>query len=83
MFEWCKNHLEITGRSVFIDIMLQWVIGAEAPLYRQAIQQSIRLFLAGAGGLLKPIKRVEYPPFLGLVAHGTGTSIAQNLAFQH
>ena len=83
MFEWCKNRLEITGRSVFIDIMLPWVTGAEAPLYRQAIQQSIRLFLAGAGGLLKPIKSVEYLPFPGLVAHGTGTAIAQNLAFQH
>jgi hypothetical protein len=83
MFEWCKNRLEITGRSVFIDIMLQWVTGAETPLYRQAIQQSIRFFLAGAAGILKPVKSVDYPPFPGLVAHGTGTAVAQNLAFQH
>ncbi|MCB5301825.1 DUF1281 domain-containing protein [Yersinia bercovieri] len=83
MFEWCKNRLEITGRSVFIDVMLQWVTGDEVPLYRHAVQQSIQLFLAGAAGILKPVKSVEYAPFPGLVSHGTGTAIASNLAFQH
>ncbi|WJV54909.1 DUF1281 domain-containing protein [Prodigiosinella aquatilis] len=83
MFEWCKNRLEITGRSVFIDVMLQWVTGDEVPLYRHAVQQSIQLFLAGAAGILKPAKNVEYLPFPGLVSHGYGPAIASNLAFQH
>ncbi len=83
MFEWCKNRLEITGRSVFIDVMLQWVTGDEVPLYRYAVQQSIQLFLAGSAGVLKPVKSVEYPPYPGLVSHGTGPAIASNLAFQH
>ncbi|WP_315708192.1 DUF1281 domain-containing protein [Brenneria uluponensis] len=83
MFEWCKNRLEITGRSVFIDVMLQWVTGDEVPLYRHAVQQSIQLFLAGAAGILKPAKNVEYLPFPGLVSHGSGPAIASNLAFQH
>lgn len=60
MFEWCKNRLEITGRSVFVDVMQQWVAG----------QQSIKLLLAGAAGVLKPVKNVEYRPFPGLVSHG-------------
>ncbi|AHK18360.1 hypothetical protein BF17_02485 [Yersinia similis] len=83
MFEWCKNRLEITGRSVFVDIMQQWVTGEEVPLYRHAIQQSIRLFLAGCAGILKPVKCMEYPPFPRLVSHGTGSAVASNLAFQH
>ncbi|WP_075339278.1 DUF1281 domain-containing protein [Yersinia enterocolitica] len=83
MFEWCKNRLEVTGRSVFVDIMQQWATGEEAPLYRHAIQQSIRLFLAGCAGLLKPTKSMEYSPFPGLVSHGLGSAVASNLAFQH
>jgi|SRR5471032_85572 len=83
MFEWCKNRLEVTGRSVFIDVMLQWVTGDEVPLYRHAVQQSIQLFLAGAAGVLKPVKSVEYVPYPGLVSHGTGPAVASNLAFQH
>lgn len=83
MFEWCKNRLEITGRSVFIDVMQQWINGDETPLYRHAVQQSIQLFLAGAAGILKPVKPTVYPPFPGLVSHGTGSAIASNLAFQH
>ena len=83
MFEWCKNRLEITGRSVFVDVMLNWVTGQETPQYRHAVQQSMKLFLAGAAGLLKPVKNVEYLPFPGLVSHGNGPAIAQNLAFQH
>lgn len=83
MFEWCKNRLEITGRSVFVDIMQQWITGEEVPLYRHAIQQSIKLFLAGCAGILKPTKSMEYPPFPRLVSHGTGSAVASNLAFQH
>ncbi len=83
MFEWCKNRLEITGRSVFIDVMQQWVTGQEVPQYRHAVQQSIRLFLAGAAGILKPVKPMEYRPFPGLVSHGTGSAVAQNQAFQY
>jgi len=83
MFEWCKNRLEITGRSVFVDVMMQWVTGQEVPQYRHAVQQSMQLFLAGTAGILKPVKHIEYSPFPGLVSQGCGAAVAQNLAFQH
>ena len=48
MSEWCHNRLEITGKSVCIDVMLQWINGTDVPRHRHAVQQSIQLFLAGA-----------------------------------
>lgn len=47
MSNWCKNRLVITGQSVFVDELQQWVNGHVVPDYRHAIQQSCRLFLAG------------------------------------
>lgn len=47
MSEWCKNRFEITGKSVCLDVLTQWIEGRETPRYRHAIQQSIQLFLAG------------------------------------
>ena len=52
MSEWCHNRLEITGKSVCIDVMLQWINGTDGPRHRHAVQQSIQLCLAGAAGLL-------------------------------
>jgi hypothetical protein len=81
MAEWHTNQLEITGKSVCIDVMQQWVCGEETPRYRQAVLQSLRLFLAGCAGILKPTKPQSYAPYPELV-RGTAAPIAQNLAFE-
>ncbi|WP_187655718.1 DUF1281 domain-containing protein, partial [Xenorhabdus sp. PB62.4] len=81
MAEWCSNQLEITGKSVCIDVMQQWVCGEEIPRYRQAVLQSLRLFLAGCAGILKPAKPQTYAPYPALV-RGTAAPTAQNLAFE-
>lgn len=83
MSEWCHNRLEITGKPVCIDVMLQWINGTDAPRHRHAVQQSIQLFLAGAAGILKPVRTTSYPPFQGLVRAGTGLSTAANQAFEN
>lgn len=82
MSEWCHNRLEITGKSVCINVMLQWINGTDVPRHRHAVQQSIQLFLAGAAGILKPVRTTSYPPCQGLVRAGTGLSTAANQAFE-
>ncbi|MEQ1966487.1 MULTISPECIES: DUF1281 domain-containing protein [Xenorhabdus] len=81
MAEWCTNQLEVTGKSVCLDVMQQWVCGEEPPRYRQAVLQSLRLFLAGCAGILKPTKPQTYAPYPDLV-RGTAAPTAQNLAFE-
>ncbi|WP_416776401.1 DUF1281 domain-containing protein [Xenorhabdus budapestensis] len=81
MAEWYTNQLDITGKSVCIDVMQQWVCGEEIPRYRQAVQQSLRLFLAGCAGILKPTKLQTYTPYPALV-RGTTAPTPQSLAFE-
>ena len=38
MAEWCRNRFEITGKSVCLDVLTQWIEGCETPRYRHAIQ---------------------------------------------
>lgn len=80
MSEWCTNRLEFSGKSVCIDILLEWVTGAEVPRYRHAVQQSIRLFLAGCAGILKPTSTTEYRPYPPLIPLGTGPASSPNQA---
>ncbi|MCX8959122.1 DUF1281 domain-containing protein [Erwinia psidii] len=82
MPQWCHNRFEITGKSVCVDVLTQWITGSDAPGYRHAIQQSIRLFLAGNAGVLKPTCTGACPLFPGLVSHGTGASTVANLAYE-
>ena len=82
MPEWCQNRFEVTGKSVCIDVLLQWVKGAETPKYRHAIQQSIQLFLAGTAGLLKPVRKTAFPICPELVQKGVGSSTPANKAFE-
>ncbi|EGF7427750.1 DUF1281 domain-containing protein [Escherichia coli] len=82
MSEWCQNRFEITGKSVCLDVLTQWIEGCEIPRYRHAIQQSIQLFLAGCAGLVKPTRTTQYPPYPALVRHGTGLSSPANQAFE-
>ncbi|GEM_PF-5053175 len=37
MSEWCHNRLEITGKSVSIDFMLQWINGTDVPCHRHDV----------------------------------------------
>ncbi|QLH61955.1 DUF1281 domain-containing protein [Serratia symbiotica] len=83
MFPWCQNRLEITGKSVCIDVMQSWIAGTETPLYRHAIRQATKLFLAGCAGILKPVKAVDYAPYPMMTASGTGAPTSPNQAFQH
>ncbi len=84
MSNWCNNRLVITGQSVFVDELQQWVNGQVVPDYRHAIQQSCRLFLAGCAGILKPAttKPGVYVPYPALLA-SPGIASPQNLAFEH
>ncbi|MFD1803609.1 DUF1281 domain-containing protein [Mixta tenebrionis] len=82
MSEWCQNRFEITGKSVCIDVLLQWITGTDTPRYRHAILQSIQLFLAGCAGILKPVRTASFPPCQGLVRQGTGQSVPENLAYE-
>ncbi|MCX8966308.1 DUF1281 domain-containing protein [Erwinia psidii] len=83
MPNWCNNRLIITGQSVFVDELQQWVNGHVIPDYRHAILQSCRLFLAGCAGILRPatVKTSAYLPWPGLLAH-PGVASPQNLAFE-
>lgn len=81
MSDWCHNCLEITGKSALISIMEEWITGEAVPLYRHAVMRSIKLFLAGSGGLLRPVKTESFPPFPGLMESGTGPGTPANLAF--
>ncbi|WP_416777269.1 DUF1281 domain-containing protein [Xenorhabdus budapestensis] len=81
MADWVTNQLEVTGKSVRLDVMQQWVCGEDAPRYRQAVLQSLRLFLAGCAGILKTPKPQTYTPYPELV-RGTAALTAQNLAFE-
>ncbi|EDA6198837.1 DUF1281 domain-containing protein [Salmonella enterica] len=82
MSEWCQNRFEITGKSVCLDVLTQWIEGGEIPRYRHAIQQSIQLFLAGCAGVVKPTRTTQYSPYPPLVRHGTGLSSPANQAFE-
>jgi len=82
MTEWCENRLEITGKSVCIDVAQDWISGVNTPHYRHAVQQSIRMFLAGTAGILKPVKTLSYPPYPFLIPKGLGAANAQNNAFE-
>jgi len=83
MFSWCQNRLEVTGKSVCLDVMQPWIAGTEKPLYRHAVRQAIKLFLAGCAGILKPVRAVDYAPYPMLTASGTGAQTSPNQAFQH
>jgi hypothetical protein len=48
MSEWCHNRLEITGKSVCIDVMLQWINGTDARASPPRRAAEHTAFLAGA-----------------------------------
>ena len=82
MCAWYVNRLTVTGQSAFIDELQSWVCGNVLPYYRHAILQSQRLFLAGCGGILKPVKKASFPAFPALIPNGAGEASLQNQAFE-
>ncbi len=74
MAEWCRNRFEITGKSVCLDVLTQWIEGCDVPRYRHAIQQSIQLFLIRLRRDSETCTYGAYPPYPALVRHGTGSS---------
>ncbi|MGQ3665352.1 DUF1281 domain-containing protein [Citrobacter braakii] len=81
MPNWCANRVELSGADVALAPLHALLSGETAPAYACAIRQSIRLFLAGCGGLLRPVSREYYPPFPALVQYGTGADSMENRAF--
>ncbi|CGU00667.1 Protein of uncharacterised function (DUF1281) [Salmonella enterica subsp. enterica serovar Typhi] len=67
MSEWCHNRLEITGKSVCIDVMLQRINGTDVPRHRHDVQQSIQLFLAGVERRIRSVRARERAQWLRLL----------------
>lgn len=81
MPNWCANRIQITAPLCLLADVEAWVNGTATPYYRRAINQSIRLFIAGVTGRLKPAKAVQYAPYPALTAHGCGELSSASLAF--
>lgn len=82
MSEWCENRLEFTGKSVNFDVLSLWIEGCEPPRWCHAVQQSIRMFLAGCAGILRPTKTQNYAPYPMLITMGNGAATPQNLVLE-
>lgn len=76
MPNWCANRIEIIAPLNQQGDIDAWVNGTKYPFHKRAIQQSLRLFIAGVAGRLKPAVAVDYPPYPALVAHGSEDSLA-------
>lgn len=81
MTNWCTNRLEIVGPSTQIQEVKALMTGALYPHYKEAINLSIKMFVAGCAGILKPACPVACERFPELTDHGIGTSGAANEAF--
>lgn len=54
MPNWCANRIKLTV-SVYAQAEVEaWANGTMYPYYKRAINQSIRMFIAGVAGRLKP-----------------------------
>ncbi len=82
MSDWCRNHFEITGKSPLLAVAEEWIKGETEPLYRHAVMQSIKIFLAGYGGLLRPVKTAHFSPFPELIKLGVGQNTLANQAYE-
>lgn len=72
MPNWCANRIELCGASDALDALQPLLSGDVPAAYETAVRQSLRLFLAGCAGLLRPVAAVTYAPYPALVQHGTG-----------
>lgn len=76
MPNWCANRIEITAPISQQGDIEAWVNGTKFPFHKRAIQQSLRMFIAGVAGRLKPAVEVDYPPYPALVSNGCEESLA-------
>lgn len=81
MPNWCANRLEIVGPSTQIQEVQALMTGALYPHHKEAINLSIKMFVAGCVGILKPTSPVACERFPELTGHGIGTPGAASQAF--
>ena len=81
MPNWCANRLEINGPVSPMQKVKALMCGEIEPLYQAAIQQSIKLFVAGCAGILKPTAWKPYTLYPDLLLHGRGEPVQANQAF--
>jgi hypothetical protein len=81
MPNWCANRIQFTLPVSLMADVESWANGTTFPLHKQAIQQSIRLFLAGVAGRLMPAVEMHYEPYPGLTAHGAAEQTRASLAY--
>lgn len=81
MPNWCANRIQFVAPACQLDGIVAWATGQSFPYYRRAIRQSIRLFIAGVAGRLKPAEAVHYAPYPALTSHGCGDDTAASRAF--
>lgn len=81
MPNWCANRLYISGAEEQTRQVQKLMEGEIYPRVDVAIGQSVKFFLAGCAGVLKPLTEQEYSPYPALTVRGTGESNRQNRAF--
>ncbi|HEY3592170.1 MAG TPA: DUF1281 domain-containing protein [Buttiauxella sp.] len=72
MPNWCANRIEITAPADVLSEIETWSLGGVYPYYEKAVRQSIRLFIAGVTGRLRPHAEGHYAPYPALTSHGAG-----------
>lgn len=82
MADWYPNKLRFKNiDSEKIDEIKKFIYGNITPYYFNAIQKSIKVFIAGYVGILKPIEPVEFPACFELVNNGIGESTESNIEY--
>lgn len=81
MPNWCANRIEIVAPACKLTEVEAWANGTMFPYHQRAIQQSIRLFLTGVAGRLKPAGVMHYAAYPALTAHGAGIDTPATRAF--
>lgn len=82
MPNWCSNRVEISCSSIHKEAIVNFAKGAIDPYFSKAVLASIKLFLAGCAGILKPVDPVDYRPYPDLLKHGIGETTERNIAYQ-
>lgn len=81
MPNWCANRIQFMAPACQLAGIEAWANGTLFPYHKRAINQSIRLFIAGVAGRLKPGAVTHYAPYPALTAHGYGDDTAASRAF--
>jgi hypothetical protein len=81
MPNWCANRVEIHCPPIHTKDIVRFAKGEIDPYLSKTIKASIKLFIAGCAGLLKPVRPIQYSPFPDLLRHGVGEVNDCNSAF--